>query len=116
MEGDSSMRLIWHGKPQIPNLKQAQKFVDSEVLRRCDPYIPKDNGVLIDSGTNNTRIGSGRVIWRTPYARRHYYRPAKFQGAPRRGNYWFERMKQNGGKTAILRGVAKITGGKVKIK
>lgn len=110
------MKLIWHGKPQIPNLEQAQKFVDSEVLRRCDPYIPMDTGELKRSGIRETKIGSGRVIWRTPYARRHYYRPAKFQGAPKRGNYWFERMKKNGGKAAILRGVAKITGGKVKIK
>jgi hypothetical protein len=31
-----------------------------------------------------------------------------------RGNYWFERMKQNGGKDAILRGLAKLTGGNAK--
>ena len=28
--------------------------------------------------------------------------------------YWFERMKQNGGKDAILRGLAKLTGGNAK--
>ena len=31
-----------------------------------------------------------------------------------RGTYWFEKMKNHGGKDAILRGVAKITGGDAK--
>ena len=91
----------------------AQVFVDSEVLRRCSPYVPFDTGTLNRSGVVNTKIGSGRVIYATPYARRWYYIPAKFQGEPKRGNYWFHRMKENGGKEAILRGVAKITGGRV---
>lgn len=90
----------------------AQQFVDSEVLRRCDPLVPKDSGDLIRSGIFNTRIGSGRVEYKTPYARRWYYIPARFTGAPQRGNYWFERMKKNGGRDAILRGLAKLTGGR----
>ena len=92
----------------------AQRYVDSEVLRRCVPYVPFETGELLRSGTRETKIGSGKVIYRTPYARRHYYRPATFQGAPKRGNYWFERMKKDGGRAAILRGAAKITGGKIK--
>ena len=91
---------------------KAQVFVDSEVLRRCDPMVPKETGALIGSGITHTGIGSGEVKYGTLYARRWYYCPANFQGAPMRGNYWFERMKRNGGKEAILRGVRKITGGK----
>ena len=91
-----------------------QRYVDSEVLRRCDPLVPKDTGDLIKSGILHTRIGSGQVTYNTPYARRWYYRPANFTGAPMRGNYWFERMKQNGGKEAILQGAAKIAGGRGK--
>lgn len=91
----------------------AQRYVDSEVLRRCTPYVPFETGELIRSGMRETRLGSGRVVYRTPYARRWYYRPANFFGAPKRGNYWFERMKANHGK-AILRGAAKITGGDAK--
>ena len=34
------------------------------------------------------------------------------KGAPKRGTYWFERMKQDGGKDAILRGVKRMTGAK----
>lgn len=110
------MRLIWNGgrPPDVPNIEKAQEFVDSEVLRRCAPYVPRDTGELIRSGTRETRLGSGRVIYRTPYARRWYYRPANFHGAPKRGNYWFERMKAAGGAKAILRGAAKIMGGDAK--
>ena len=90
----------------------AQRYVDSEVLRLCAPLVPMDTGELIRSGTRETNIGSGQVIYQTPYARRWYYEPANFQGAPNRGNYWFDRMKNNGGKTAILNGLARLTGGK----
>lgn len=90
----------------------AQKYVDSEVLRLCAPKVPFETGELIRSGIRETRIGSGKVIYSTPYARRWYYEPAKFYGEPERGNYWFERMKKGGGLARILKGVAKITGGK----
>ena len=89
-----------------------QKFIDSEVLRLCDPLVPFDQGTLVQSGTINTVIGSGQVKYRTPYARRWYYMPANFQEAPRRGNYWFERMKNEGGKDQILNGARKLAGGK----
>ena len=85
-----------------------QKFIDSEVLRRCEPYVPRDTGELIRSGVRNTVIGSGQVVYNTPYARRWYYEPAHFQGAPRRGNYWFVRMLAEGGQEAILRGCVAI--------
>lgn len=87
---------------------EVQKFVDNEVLKRCTPYIPWDTGTLNRSGQLHTAIGSGKVVYNTPYARRWYYEPAKFQGAPRRGNYWFDRMLNEGGRDAILRGAAKI--------
>lgn len=89
---------------------RVQQFIDSEVLRRCQPYVPMDTGELIRSGIRETRIGSGEVVYRTPYARRWYYRNAQFQGAPKRGNYWFERMKNEGGKEAILRGAKRMAG------
>lgn len=88
-----------------------QQFIDSECLRLCDPYVPKDTGALIRSGIINTKIGSGKLCYRTPYARRWYYMLADFQDAPMRGSYWFERMKAQGGKEQILRGIKRITGG-----
>lgn len=90
---------------------KVQQFIDSECLRLCEPKIPKDSGALIQSGIKNTTIGSGELKYDTPYARRWYYRPASFQGAPERGNYWFERMKQQH-RNAIMAGAKKIAGAK----
>lgn len=93
-----------------------QQYIDNEVLRLCDPYIPKDKGGLIASGKHLTVPGSGEVKWQTGdgkskgYAVRWYYEPANFQGAPMRGNYWFERMKNEGGKEAIGQGAANMAG------
>lgn len=92
----------------LGNGGEIQKYIDSEVLRRCEPYVPRDTGELIRSGVRNTEIGSGKVVYNTPYARRWYYEPAKFQGAPKRGNYWFDRMCNEGGREAILRGCVAI--------
>lgn len=92
---------------------KVQKYIDSQVLRLCDPYVPKDTGALIQSGILHTDIGSGEVAYVTPYARRCYYVPMTFEGRPKRGNYWFSRMKMEGGKEHIASGVKKMTGGKV---
>ena len=90
----------------------AQQTLDSEILRLCEPYVPKDLSTLIKSGVANTQIGSGKIIWSTPYARRWYYEPARFQGAPTRGNHWFERMWNEGGREMILQTLASQVGGK----
>lgn len=90
--------------------KEAQRYVDSEVLRLTDKYVPMDKGTLKGSGMRHTNIGSGDVVYRTPYARRMYYNPQyNFQGAPTRGGYWFERMK-NDSKKQILDGAKKMLG------
>lgn len=102
-------RIDWNGNPRA-RFDAAQRFADSEVLRRCTPYVPKDTGELIRSGLRETKLGSGEVIYKTPYARRWYHEPARFDGRPMRGNYWFERMLNNGGRDAIRRGIAQILG------
>lgn len=79
----------------------AQRFVDSEVLRRCDPYTPFLTGTLIKSGALGTDVGSGKVQWIVPYARKRYYTPAKHE-VGLRGAYWFERWKAVGG-TQLIR-------------
>ena len=91
---------------------QAQKFVDSEVLRLCEPYIPLLTGTLIKTGILGTDIGSGTVKWIAPYARRQYYSPRKAgsQTGPLRGPYWFERMKAVHSRK-IIRSARLIAGG-----
>lgn len=108
---------------------KVQQYIDSEVLRLCEPFMPRDiaamsqGGNLIESGIHNTQIGSGEVKWRTPYARRWYYNVANFQqnGGGRayiggtsgtgRGSYWFERMKNIYGND-IVKGAQEIVDGK----
>lgn len=87
----------------------AQKFVDSEVLRLSEPFIPLRTGTLIRTGILGTDIGSGTVQWIAPYAKRQYYsrRKAGSQTGPLRGSYWFERMKAAYGKT-IVAGAKKL--------
>jgi len=89
---------------------KVQKFIDSEVLRKNEPLIPYANGDIVKSGINNTIQGSGEIKYQTPYARRWYYMPAEYQDAPMRGNYWFERMKNEGGKDEILKSTIRMAG------
>lgn len=98
-------------KHGLGEYERVQQYVDNECLRLCEPMVPKDSNILIQSAKINTIIGSGELRYRTPYARRWYYMPANFQEAPERGNYWFERMKQKY-KKQILAGAQKTAEGK----
>lgn len=91
----------------------AQKYVDSEVIRRCEPFTPMDTGMLIKSATLGTVIGSGTVKYIAPYSRWQYYmknRKKESQTGPLRGSFWFERMKELH-KDSILAEAAIIAGG-----
>lgn len=89
---------------------QAQKFVDSEVLRRTDPYIPKVSGNLIRSGMLGTKIGSGEVRYIAPYAAVQNETAPTRSYDPRRGGQFFERMKIDH-RAAILRGAQTLLKG-----
>lgn len=89
---------------------KAQKIIDSESLRYLDAFVPRYQGELIRSGIRNTELGSGRIRYQTPYAKRLYYNPQfNFRGKPKRGGYWFERMKRKH-KAIILRRVGEYFG------
>ena len=90
------------------SFSRKQKYVDSEVLRRCSPRVPIDTGMLEKSGKLGTEIGSGEVNYIAPYAAPQYYNTAEsrpYDG--NRGAKWFERMKTEE-KDDILRGADKI--------
>ncbi len=109
----------WQGR-----YSRAQQFVDSEILRLSDPYTPMQSGMLKTSSILGTAVGSGEVVWNAPYARYLYYgkvmvgrapktvtdRDLTFHGAPKRGAFWFERMKRDKGQQ-ILNKAARIAGG-----
>lgn len=88
----------------------AQQVLDNLVLQTCDPYVPFDTGMLRDSGTIHTVIGSGVVQYKTPYARKQYYENKGGEGL--RGKMWLERAKADHlGEWAQV--VADVSGGKV---
>lgn len=91
---------------------RAQKWLDNEVLKDSTPYVPRLTGALERSGISGTKIGSGEVVYNTPYARRQYY--GEFQHSKQAHTNatrtWFETAKAiNRAKWA--RGVKKIGGG-----
>lgn len=88
-------------------LQKAQKFVDSEVLRKSDPYVPLKTGMLRDSGVLGTKIGSGRIRYLAPYAKKQYY---KGRSSGKRGRYWVKRAMLAHG-DAIASGAQKIIDG-----
>lgn len=90
----------------------AQKFVDSEVLRRSEPFTPLLTGTMIKTGILGTDIGSGTVKWIAPYSADQYYfgrSPGVSKTGPLRGRFWFERMKEVFG-DRIVRGAKKLVG------
>ena len=47
--------------------------LSQQILKDSNFYCPLKTGTLQKSAIINTVLGSGLVIWRTPYARRQYY-------------------------------------------
>ncbi len=107
---DTNFQPKWQGR-----YSDAQRFVDSEVLRLCEPFTPLRTGMMIKSGILGTEIGSGLVQWIAPYSRKQYFSPRKpgSQTGPLRGPYWFKRMKAQF-KLKILAGARRIAGTGVK--
>mgnify|MGYP000982425627 FL=1 len=116
LNAEGKAELKWNtnfGSKKTEQFTTAQKFIDSEVLRYSEPFIPLLTGTLIKTGILGTVIGSGTVSWIAPYAKRQYYRgrrPGTQQAGPLRGRFWFERMKAVRGET-IVKGAKKIAGG-----
>lgn len=73
----------------------AQAKLDAQVLKDSNFYIPFDTGSLKQSGILHTKIGSGKVIWDTPYAKKQYYNfPNKrVDRNPNASGKWFEMAK-----------------------
>lgn len=110
-QGNSAAQLQWNpefARQRTQQFSRKQKFVDSEVLRRCSPRVPFQTGMLDKSGTLGTVIGSGEVKYIAPYAAHQYYNTSQSRSYDaRRGGKWFERMKAEE-KEDILRGAEKI--------
>lgn len=90
----------------------AQVWLDSEILRSTEPFVPMDQGDLIGSGVRGTVPGSGLIVYNSPYAHYHYVGLVRVGRAPKkltdrkmrysqlhqagqeRGSVWFDRSKK----------------------
>lgn len=135
----AEVNLVWSqtfGPESTARFKNAQAFVDSEVIRLMVKYTPSRNNILSKAAVLGTKIGSGHIYYSSPYARYQYYGKlmvSSVTGSPwaRHGekkvltdrmlNYstarhpqaqrlWFETMKTNH-LQAIKNGAQRIAGG-----
>ena len=135
----AELKLVWSqtfSRDASKQFNTAQKFVDSEVLRRMVKYTPSRNNILSKNAVLGTKIGSGHIYYTSPYARYQYYgvlMVSSLTGSPwaRHGEkkvltsrmltysearhpeaqrLWFETMKTNH-LQAIMRGAQRIAGG-----
>lgn len=85
-------------RKQSMSKDRAQMMLDSDVLKDSNFYIPMDTTNLMKSGILHTKLGSGNVIWNTPYARRLYYNPQynfSKDMNPFAQGLWFEAAKSS---------------------
>ena len=75
--------------------KQVQAPLDALIMADSNYFCPLKTGTLQKSAIINSRIGSGELVWRTPYARRLYYEYEKpaHQANPNACSKWFEAAK-----------------------
>ena len=96
----SRIRVKTDLKKIVPTVKKAVKkgqvAFDEQVLKDSNNYAPMDTGNLINSSLTASKIGEGRLIWDTPYAKRLYYNPQynfSKDKNPQAGGLWYERAK-----------------------
>jgi len=77
-----------------------QKYADSEIARRMEPYVPFYQGALRGS-VKNSRFGSGVLEYKTPYAKRQFYKGRMAGTKPQshlEGRRWDKRFEADGAK------------------
>lgn len=95
---------------------KAQKYVDSECIKRMTPFVPVANPRWHHAGRLRDSVGNpapGVIVYTAPFARHDYYANVRHDhpksGNPNGQRMWFEYMKMKE-KQAILRGTAAILG------
>lgn len=112
---DLNAHFQWNDRNRLPrNVEKAQKYLDSQVLKDTDKYVPMRTGILVKSGILGTRIGSGEIQYIAPYAKKLYYGVNIRFGKSRHPlacAKWFEASKAVNKKTWIEE-VRRIAGGR----
>lgn len=86
-------------------IHRTQVYIDSEILKRSELYVPMKTGSLKRSGITGTRIGTGIIKYTAPYAKRQYF------AGKASGQNWVKRMWLSQGKH-IIKNANKILNGK----
>lgn len=92
------------------HIKQMERDMARHCVELAEPYVPRDTGALIGSA----QINGPEISYHTAYARRWHYEPANFQGAPKRGNWWMQRMWNEGGREEVAKRLASAYGVEVR--
>lgn len=97
-------------------LRKAQAYLDHRIMEDSNMFAPKKENALRQSGIDNTVLGDGKIIWKTPYAHYQYEgramvgvksksayahekEPKEYNGkslnyhTPGTGDHWFETAK-----------------------
>ena len=74
---------------------RTQREFDALVLADSNFFIPIKTHTMENSAIESTKIGTGEIVWRTPYVRRQYYDYHKppYQPNPNACGKWFEAAK-----------------------
>lgn len=96
-KGKVYLRLEWNpgfDENWSNALQSAQARFDEEIIRVTEPYVPMDTGMLRRSAMLASDIGSGEIVYATPYAAAQYYKTANTRSySPKAGGHWGDRMK-----------------------
>jgi hypothetical protein len=83
-----------------PKMKAAVEYgqyvMDNQVLKDSNYFIPMDLRDLEKSGFLHSKLGQGKIMWKTPYAARLYYNPQynfSKDMNPNAQGLWFEAAK-----------------------
>lgn len=95
--GKVRIEMDWRdgfGPDWTNGLNKAQAMFDQEVLRVTEPYVPMDTGLLRRSAVMASEIGSGEIVYATPYAAAQYYKTSNSRTySSKAGAHWGDRMK-----------------------
>lgn len=73
-----------------------QATLDAQILKDSNYFCPQDTGTLQKSAINHSVLGSGLLVWQTPYASEQYYNESFSHFHSRNPNAtakWFESAK-----------------------
>lgn len=85
---------------------KVQIFVDNEIRKGMDDYVPFREGYLKNSALKSI-AGSGKIVYDMPYGRKQFYEGRKVEGKAR-GRLWSYRYAELEGKALAARTQAYI--------